>query len=87
MSSSRLRCVALIWLFSDTRLTPSRIAQGFFSGAYNAIAGKIKSPKGEVGDISGFWSDAMELHRKGVCFGITLLHSSAKLTRSFLGQG
>ncbi|GJN92580.1 hypothetical protein Rhopal_005610-T1 [Rhodotorula paludigena] len=39
--------------------------KGFFSGAYNAIAGKIKSPKGEVGEISGYWSDAMELQRKG----------------------
>ncbi|GAA5885622.1 hypothetical protein JCM16303_001487 [Sporobolomyces ruberrimus] len=38
--------------------------KGFFSGSYNSIAGKIKSPKGEVGDISGHWSDLMEIHRK-----------------------
>lgn len=39
--------------------------KGFFSGSYNSIAGKIKSPKGEIGDISGHWSDVMEIHRKG----------------------
>jgi len=38
--------------------------KGFFSGSYNSIAGKIKSPKGDVGDISGHWSDVMEIHRK-----------------------
>ncbi|GAA6006133.1 hypothetical protein JCM11491_002043 [Sporobolomyces phaffii] len=38
--------------------------KGFFSGSYNSIAGKIKSPKGEVGDISGHWSDLMEITRK-----------------------
>ncbi|GAA6014996.1 hypothetical protein JCM10207_008697 [Rhodosporidiobolus poonsookiae] len=39
--------------------------KGFFSGTYNAIAGKIKGPKGDVGDVSGFWSDTMEITRKG----------------------
>ncbi|GAA5966158.1 hypothetical protein JCM3765_005551 [Sporobolomyces pararoseus] len=38
--------------------------KGFFSGSYNSIAGKIKSPKGDVGDISGHWSDLMEITRK-----------------------
>ncbi|BGP02164.1 Oxysterol-binding protein-like protein 7 [Rhodotorula toruloides] len=39
--------------------------KGFFSGTYNAIAGKIKGPKGEVGEISGKWNEVMELQRKG----------------------
>ncbi|GAA6048842.1 hypothetical protein JCM3770_003647 [Rhodotorula araucariae] len=39
--------------------------KGFFSGSYNAIAGKIKGPKGEVGEISGHWNELMELSRKG----------------------
>ncbi|GAA5889393.1 hypothetical protein JCM6882_000730 [Rhodosporidiobolus microsporus] len=39
--------------------------KGFFSGAYNSIAGKIKGPKGDIGDVSGFWSDTMEIQRKG----------------------
>ncbi|GAA5906797.1 OSBP family protein [Sporobolomyces salmoneus] len=38
--------------------------KGFFSGSYNSIAGKIKSPKGDVGEISGHWSDLMEITRK-----------------------
>ncbi|GAA6062539.1 hypothetical protein JCM10212_004305 [Sporobolomyces blumeae] len=38
--------------------------KGFFSGSYNQIAGKIKSPKGEIGEISGHWSDVMEIQRK-----------------------
>lgn len=40
--------------------------QGFFSGTYNAIAGKIKGPQGEIGEVSGMWSDVMEIQRKGV---------------------
>lgn len=38
--------------------------KGFFSGSYNAIGGKIKGPKGEVGELSGHWHDTMELQRK-----------------------
>jgi len=37
--------------------------KGFFSGTYNAISGKIKGKKGEIGDISGKWSDVVELQR------------------------
>ena len=40
--------------------------KGFFSGTYNAIAGKIKSPKGELGEISGKWSDQMYIQRSKV---------------------
>ncbi|GAA5832768.1 hypothetical protein JCM11251_005755 [Rhodosporidiobolus azoricus] len=39
--------------------------KGFFSGTYNSIAGKIKGPKGEIGEVSGYWSDTMEIQRKG----------------------
>ncbi|TNY21181.1 hypothetical protein DMC30DRAFT_212636 [Rhodotorula diobovata] len=39
--------------------------KGFFSGSYNAIAGKIKGPKGDVGEISGHWNELMEVSRKG----------------------
>ncbi|GAA5899702.1 hypothetical protein JCM8208_004539 [Rhodotorula glutinis] len=39
--------------------------KGFFSGSYNAIAGKIKGPKGDVGEISGHWNELMEIQRKG----------------------
>ncbi|KAL8293143.1 hypothetical protein RQP46_000837 [Phenoliferia psychrophenolica] len=38
--------------------------KGFFSGTYNAIAAKIKGPKGDIGDISGKWSETMEITRK-----------------------
>lgn len=62
--------------------------KGFFSGTYNAIAGKIKGPKGEVGEISGKWNEVMELQRKGVSLALprspfeqlalTLLRSQGK---------
>lgn len=34
--------------------------------ADNAIAGRIKGPKGSVGEISGKWSDVMDIQRKNV---------------------
>ena len=34
--------------------------------ADNAIAGRINGPKGVVGDVSGKWSDVMEITRKNV---------------------
>lgn len=37
--------------------------KGFFSGSYNTIAGKIKTDKGEIGEISGKWSDQMYIQR------------------------
>lgn len=42
--------------------------QGFFSGTYNAILGKVNGPKGAVGDITGFWSDSMEYKDSKVSF-------------------
>lgn len=38
-------------------------SQGYVSGTYNAIAGKINSKGKEIGDISGKWSDVMEIER------------------------
>ena len=37
--------------------------KGFFSGTYNALAGKITGQKGEIGEISGKWSDQMYIQR------------------------
>ncbi|KAF7306363.1 hypothetical protein MIND_00427500 [Mycena indigotica] len=34
--------------------------KGFFSGTYNAIAGKVRHNAAEVGDVSGRWSHTME---------------------------
>jgi hypothetical protein len=38
--------------------------KGFFSGTYNAINGKVRSSKGELGEVSGKWSDQM-YYQKG----------------------
>jgi len=35
--------------------------KGFFSGTYNAIAGKVRNRNTEVGEISGKWSTVMDL--------------------------
>lgn len=35
--------------------------KGFFSGTYNAIAGKVRNKSTEVGEISGKWSTVMDL--------------------------
>ncbi|KDE04328.1 hypothetical protein MVLG_05208 [Microbotryum lychnidis-dioicae p1A1 Lamole] len=56
--------------------------KGFFSGTYNAIAGKIKGPKGEIGEISGTWNEKMDIHRKGFKVKETLFDAStAKITQ------
>lgn len=34
--------------------------KGFFSGTYNAIAGRVKRGPTELGDVSGKWSALME---------------------------
>jgi hypothetical protein len=34
--------------------------QGFFSGIYNALAGRIRRNNSDVGDISGRWDQVME---------------------------
>lgn len=38
--------------------------KGFFSGEYNAIAGKIKSGGKDIGDVSGTWSDKFTIRKK-----------------------
>ncbi len=35
-------------------------AQGYFSGTYNAISGKIRRGNTETGEVSGKWSALME---------------------------
>lgn len=34
--------------------------QGFFSGTYNALAGRVRHNNLDVGEISGKWSQMME---------------------------
>lgn len=34
--------------------------KGFFSGTYNAIAGRVKRGSTDLGDVSGKWSALME---------------------------
>jgi hypothetical protein len=34
--------------------------KGFFSGTYNAIAGRVKHGSTELGDVTGKWSALME---------------------------
>lgn len=34
--------------------------KGFFSGTYNALAGRVRSKSTDVGEISGRWSQVME---------------------------
>lgn len=35
-------------------------SQGYFSGAYNAIAGRVRRGSTETGEVSGKWSHTME---------------------------
>jgi hypothetical protein len=42
------------------RSPPDARAQGFFTGTYNQIGGKVKSKSGELGSLDGKWSGAME---------------------------
>ena len=37
------------------------IFQGFFSGTYNALSGKLRHKSTEIGEISGRWSHVMEI--------------------------
>lgn len=65
--------------------------KGFFSGSYNAIAGKIKADGKDVGDISGLWSEQMELKRskgsKDVLFDARGAKPSPKLVAPLAEQG
>lgn len=63
--------------------------KGFFSGTYNTIAGKIKTDKGEIGEISGKWSDQMYIQRHKVSsprgqLSHEMLEHSSILTTSIL---
>lgn len=44
------------------------IAQGFFSGIYNALAGRVRRGHSDVGDISGRWDQVMEFKSTKVYF-------------------
>jgi len=37
------------------------VVQGFFSGTYNALAGKVRKNSTEIGEVSGRWSHVMEI--------------------------
>jgi hypothetical protein len=41
--------------------------QGFFSGIYNALAGRVRHNQSDVGDISGRWDQVMEFKSAKVC--------------------
>jgi oxysterol-binding protein-related protein 8 len=41
--------------------------KGFFSGTYNAIAGRVKRGLSELGEVSGKWSALMEFKSTKVC--------------------
>jgi hypothetical protein len=71
---------------------PRMLAQGFFSGAYNAIAGKIRAEGKDIGDVSGFWNEAMELKRvkggnKQVLFDARGAKPSPKVVAPLAEQG
>ncbi|KDN46049.1 hypothetical protein RSAG8_04556, partial [Rhizoctonia solani AG-8 WAC10335] len=34
--------------------------KGFFSGAYNAVSGRVKQGNTDIAEVSGFWSSSME---------------------------
>ena len=38
--------------------------KGFWSGTYNAIAGKVKKGSSEIGEVFGRWSHLMEYKPK-----------------------
>jgi len=43
------------------------ITQGFFSGIYNALAGRVRRNHSDVGEISGRWDQVMEFRSTKVC--------------------
>jgi len=36
------------------------MTQGFFSGVYNALAGRVRRNNSDVGEISGRWDQVVE---------------------------
>jgi len=50
--------------------------QGFFSGTYNALAGRVRHNNSDVGEISGKWSQVMEFkNTKVTIFSFSKLDS------------
>jgi hypothetical protein len=48
--------------------------KGFFSGTYNAIAGRVKRGPTDLGDVSGKWSALMEFKPAKVRPHIPIFH-------------
>jgi oxysterol-binding protein-related protein 8 len=48
--------------------------KGFFSGTYNAIAGRVKHGANEIGEVSGKWSAVMEFKSVKVSASTLSLH-------------
>lgn len=47
--------------------------KGFFSGTYNAIAGRVHKGSTDIGEISGKWSQVMEFKSSKVRSDVTSL--------------
>jgi len=48
--------------------------KGFFSGTYNAIAGRVKHGSTELGEVNGKWSALMEFKTAKVRLPVSPLH-------------
>lgn len=46
--------------------------QGFFSGTYNVVAGRVKKDKVDLGEVSGKWTQVMEFKDTKVCDNVML---------------
>lgn len=53
--------------------------KGFFSGTYNAIAGRVRRNSTDIGEVSGRWSHLMEF--RDVRVRISLCHSPRLLEK------
>ena len=41
--------------------------QGFFSGIYNALSGRVRRNSMDIGEVSGRWSHVMDFKSTQVC--------------------
>jgi len=58
------------------------MTQGFFSGVYNALAGRVRRNNSDVGEISGRWDQVVEFKSAKV----SVLYPSDKTTFSDLSM-
>jgi len=49
-------------------ISDTTVEQGFFSGTYNALSGRIRHHATEVGEVSGRWSHVMDFKNTTVCW-------------------